>query len=135
MSACRRPGMRQKQRLTKRRDFTAVYRKGRALAHPLLVLRLLPNELPYSRYGFAVSKSVGKAVVRNLVRRRLREGVRTLLVQPGWDIVVIARPKAAAADFHTLRRTVAALLSRARLLTPALPASEAGPTGMEISKG
>jgi ribonuclease P protein component len=127
--------MRHKQRLTKRRDFTAVYRRGRALAHPLLVLRLLPNDLPYSRYGFAVSKSVGKAVVRNLVRRRLREGVRTLLVQPGWDIVIIARPKAAAADFHALRRTVVGLLSRAKLLTPAFPAGEAGPTDMETSKG
>jgi ribonuclease P protein component len=135
MPARRQPGMRQKQRLTKRRDFTAVYRKGRALAHPLLVLRLLPNELPYSRYGFVVSKSVGKAVVRNLVRRRLREGVRTLLVQPGWDIVFLARPKAAAADFQTLRRAAASLLSRAKLLTSPLPAGETGPAGMEIRKG
>jgi ribonuclease P protein component len=126
--------MRYKQRLTKRRDFAAVYRKGRALAHPLVVLRLLPNQLPYSRYGFAVSKTVGKAVVRNQVRRRLREGIRTLLVQPGWDIVVIARPKAAAADFHTLRRVTAALLSRAEVLTSVLPAGQTGPTEMETTK-
>jgi ribonuclease P protein component len=126
--------MRHKQRLTKRRDFAAVYRKGRALAHPLVVLRLLPNQLPYSRYGFAVSKTVGKAVVRNQVRRRLREGIRTLLVQPGWDIVVIARPKAAAADFHTLRRVTAGLLSRAEVLTSVLPAGQTGPTEMETTK-
>jgi ribonuclease P protein component len=126
--------MRYKQRLTKRRDFAAVYRKGRALAHPLVVLRLLPNQLPYSRYGFVVSKTVGKAVVRNQVRRRLREGIRTLLVEPGWDIVVIARPKAAAADFHTLRRATAGLLSRAKVLTSGLPAGEAGPTEVETSE-
>jgi ribonuclease P protein component len=126
--------MRYEQRLTKRRDFAAVYRKGRALAHPLVVLRLLPNQLPYSRYGFVVSKTVGKAVVRNRVRRRLREGIRTLLVEPGWDIVVIARPKAAAADFHTLRRATAGLLSRAKVLTSALPAGETGPTEMETSE-
>jgi ribonuclease P protein component len=126
--------MRYKQRLTKRRDFAAVYRKGRALAHPLVVLRLLPNQLPYSRYGFAVSKTVGKAVVRNQVRRRLREGIRTLLVQPGWDIVVIARPKAAAADFHTLRRATAGLLSRAKVLTSVLAAGETGPTGVETTE-
>lgn len=126
--------MRYKQRLTKRRDFAAVYRKGRALAHPLVVLRLLPNQLPYSRYGFVVSKTVGKAVVRNQVRRRLREGIRTLLVQPGWDIVVIARPKAAAADFHTLRRATAGLLSRAKVLTSVLPAGETGPTEVETSE-
>jgi ribonuclease P protein component len=126
--------MRYEQRLTKRRDFAAVYRKGRALAHPLVVLRVLPNQLPYSRYGFAVSKTVGKAVVRNQVRRRLREGIRTLLVEPGWDIVVIARPKAAAADFHTLRRATASLLSRAKVLTSVLPAGETGPTEVETSE-
>ena len=89
--------MRREQRLTKRNDFTAVYRKGRAFGHPLIALRLLPNERPFSRYGFVVSKAVGNAVVRNRVRRRLREGIRSLPVEPGWDIVVIARPKAAAA--------------------------------------
>lgn len=114
--------MHHKQRLTKRRDFAAVYRKGRAFAHPLIALRLIANQLPYSRFGFAVSKTVGKAVVRNLVRRRLRESLRTLPVEPGWDIVVIARPRAAAADFHALRRAAAGLLSRAGALT-----SEGGP--------
>jgi ribonuclease P protein component len=126
--------MRHEQRLTKRRDFAVVYRKGRAFAHPLVVLRLLPNQLPYSRYGFTVSKTVGKAVVRNRVRRRLREGIRTLAVQPGWDIVVIARQKAAAADFHTLRRVTADLLSRAELLTSASPAGQTGPTEVETIK-
>jgi ribonuclease P protein component len=94
----------------------------------------LPNQLPYSRYGFVVSKTVGKAVVRNQVRRRLREGIRTLLVQPGWDIVVIARRKAAAADFHTLRRATAGLLSRAEVVTSVLPAGQTGPTEMETTK-
>ena len=126
--------MRHKHRLTKRRDFAAVYRKGRAFAHPLAVVRLLPNQLPYSRYGFTVSKTVGKAVVRNQVRRRLREGIRTLLVQPGWDIVVIARRKAAAANFHTLRRATVGLLSRAEVLTSGLPAGQTGPTEMETTK-
>jgi ribonuclease P protein component len=126
--------MRHKQRLTKRSDFATVYRKGRALAHPLVVLRLLPNQLSYSRYGFAVSKAVGKAVVRNQVRRRLREGIRTLPVQPGWDIVVIARPKAAAADFHTLLRATVGLLSRAEVLTSGLAGEQTGPTEVETTE-
>jgi ribonuclease P protein component len=126
--------MRHEQRLTKRRDFAAVYRKGRAFAHPLVVLRLLPNQLPYSRYGFTVSKTVGNAVVRNQVRRRLREGIRTLLVQPGWDIVVIARQKAAAADFHTLRRATSGLLSRAEVLTSGLAVGQTGPAEMETTR-
>jgi ribonuclease P protein component len=126
--------MRRKHRLTKRRDFATAYRKGRAFAHPLVALRLSPNQLPYSRYGFAVSKSVGKAVARNRVKRRLREGIRTLPVQSGWDIVVIARSRAAAADFHALRRATAGLLSRAGVLTSDLPVEQAGSSGSETIK-
>ena len=126
--------MRRNQRLTKRRDFASVYRKGRAFAHPLLALRLLPNQLPSSRYGFAVGKTVGKAVVRNRVKRRLREGIHTLPVESGWDIVVIARPRAAAADYHVLRQATAGLLTRAGVLASAPPGGEAGPAVLERKK-
>lgn len=126
--------MRRKQRLTKQSDFATVYRKGRAFAHPLVALRLLSNQLPYSRYGFAVGKTVGKAVIRNQVKRRLREGVRTLPVQSGWDIVMIARSRAAAADFHALRRATADLLSRAGVLTPGLAGGQTGPADLETTK-
>jgi len=126
--------MRKEQRLTKRRDFATVYRKGRAFANPLLALRLLPNQLPYSRYGFAVGKRVGKAVVRNQVKRRLREGIQMLPVESGWDIVVIARSRAAAADFHALRGATEGLLSRARVLTAAPRTGEAGPSAVETNR-
>jgi ribonuclease P protein component len=130
--------MRREQRLTKHNDFAAIYRKGRAFAHPLIALRLLPNERPVSRYGFAVSKTVGNAVVRNRVRRRLREGICSLPVEPGWDIVVIARPKAAVADFHALRQATVGLLSRAGVLTVSAPTSNearAGSAKMEMGEG
>jgi ribonuclease P protein component len=123
--------MRGSQRLTKQSDFATVYRKGRAFAHPLVALRLLPNQLPYTRFGFAVGKTVGKAVVRNRVKRRLREGTRTLPVRPGWDIVIIARPGAAAADFHALHTATSRLLSRAGVLTPVHPGAQAGRANME----
>ncbi len=117
--------MRRQHRLTRQSDFATVYRKGRAFAHPLIALRILPNQLPHSRYGFAVGRTVGKAVVRNQIKRRLRESVRTLPLQSGWDIVMIARPKAAAVDFHALRGATARLLSRAGVLTPVPPSTEA----------
>lgn len=127
--------MHRKQRLTKRREFATVYRKGRSFAHPLVVLRLIPNQLPYSRFGFAVSKAVGKAVVRNLVRRRLREGLRTLPVEPGWDIVVIARPKAAPADFNVLQRAAAGLLARAGALKSDSGLGSVAAVEMETTEG
>ena len=118
--------MRRQQRLRKRKDFDSVYRKGRASANELVALRVLRNHLPHNRYGFSVGKRLGKAVVRNRVRRRLREGVRSLPVQPGWDVVISARRPAAAADYHELREAMAGLFSRAHILDRAGPAEETG---------
>jgi len=108
--------MRRQLRLRRRKDFDAVFRRGRAWANDLLVLRSLPNHLDHNRYGFITSKRLGKAVVRNRVRRRLREAVRSLPARPGWDVVISAKTPAAEADFHRLRRAVAALMSRAGIL-------------------
>ena len=113
--------MKKRERLKARKDFANVYRKGRAWANQFLVLRALPNDLPYHRCGFVASKRVGKAVVRNRLKRRLREGLRHLTVQPGWDFVLLARPPAARASYDELREAIAKLLARARLLDGADP--------------
>jgi ribonuclease P protein component len=118
--------MRRQQRLRKRKDFQAVYRKGRASANKLVALRVLRTQLPYTRYGFSVGKALGNAVVRNRVRRRLREGVRSLLARSGWDIVISARRPAAGADYHELREAVTELLSRARILDQDAPGEGRG---------
>lgn len=80
------------------------------------MLRIAENGLPHNRYGFVTSKRLGKAVVRNKVRRRLREIVRNLPALPGWDVVLAARVPAAAADFRPLREAVVRLFSRAGIL-------------------
>jgi len=108
--------MQRDQRLRRRQDFSAVHRRGRSWADALLVLRVLPNGLDVSRTGFSISKRVGKAVVRNRIKRRLREGIRALAPGPGFDLVVIARSPASAADYHALARTLRNLLTKARLL-------------------
>ena len=81
----------------------------------LLVLRALPNGLGHSRFGFVVSKRVGNAVSRNLVKRRLREVVRQYRVKDGWDAVIIARRGAADAEFLQLKRSTNNLLRRTKL--------------------
>jgi ribonuclease P protein component len=107
--------MPKQERLTKRAQYTSVYREGKSWADSLLVMRALPNGLDLSRCGLAVSRKVGKATVRNRVRRRLREILRLTLLKPGWDIVFIARMPAADASYAELKKSVEYLVSRARL--------------------
>jgi ribonuclease P protein component len=102
--------------LRRRADFDRVFQRGRHNSGKLLSVRSVPNELALSRYAYAISKRVGSAVVRNRVRRRLRESLRTLPLHEGFDVVVSVRPEAAQASFWVLKSELTLLLKRARLL-------------------
>jgi len=102
--------------LTSRAQYSSVYRHGKAWANGLVVMKAVPNGLSLSRYGFSVTKKVGKAVQRNRVKRLLREIMRLQSLRPGWDIVFIARPAAVDADYHQLEGAVTKLLAQAQLL-------------------
>ncbi|MFC1988005.1 ribonuclease P protein component [Chloroflexota bacterium] len=108
--------MRGEEYLTKPQQYALVYSKGSSWASNVVVMKALPNGLALSRYGFSVSKRVGKSVTRNRVKRLLREILRILPLKSGWDIIFIARPAAATADYASLKRVTEGLLSRARLL-------------------
>ncbi len=108
--------MRRAQRLRHRRDFAAVYRRGRPYRSELLVLRVLATDQPTSRFGFTTGKALGNAVVRNRLKRRLREAVRTQSVSSGWDVVVNARRGSGSASYQRLTEEVKQLLQRAGLL-------------------
>ena len=108
--------MRGEQYLTKKAQYGLVYEEGSSWVNRTIVMRALPNGLEFSRYGFSVSRRVGKAVVRNRVKRLLREILRQTRLQPGWDIVFVARSPAAGASYESLGRSVRSLLSRAGIL-------------------
>jgi ribonuclease P protein component len=102
--------------LTNRAQYTLVYRQGKVWASSLLVMKAMPNGLNLSRYGFSVTKKVGKAVQRNRQKRLLREIMRLQSLKPGWDMVFMARSAAVDVDYRQLERATTRLLARAQLL-------------------
>ena len=83
-----------------------------------LALYARRNRTGSNRVGITVSKKLGHAVVRNRVRRRLREVYRLNEERftPGWDIVVVARSRCIGADFGKLTQSYLSLCERAGLL-------------------
>jgi ribonuclease P protein component len=113
--------MRRRHRLSRSRDFDAVYRKGSSVSTRYLVLYSFPRPDDAGgppRLGLAVSRQVGSAVARNRIKRRLRACFEELAetVPPGRDYVLIVRPGLAEAaetrGFAWLRERVAEVLSR-----------------------
>ena len=112
--------MRRAHRLRASDDFRRVRRTGRSWAHPLLVLYVARGGSDRTRVGISVSKRVGGAVVRNRVKRRVRESVRHRYerLQGTTDMMFIVRRPAATATFRAIDDAVARLLARAELLDP-----------------
>ena len=108
--------MKGEQYLSKQWQYSLVHSRGYPYPGNLVVLKVLPNGLEISRYGIVTSRRVGKAVVRNRVKRLLREILRQMPLKPGWDIVLIARAQAAKASFTDLQNLILSLLTRAQLL-------------------
>jgi len=98
-------GFSEPQRLHKRKEFLEVYNRGEKLHTPHFVLFLLENSQPTHRLGITVSRKIGRAVVRNRVKRLLREIFRTNkeIVLGHCDIVVNVKRAAARASLEDLR--------------------------------
>lgn len=103
--------------LRRRADFDAISRDGTARSTPLLVLRWLRTGRAESRIGLSTPRTVGGAVARNRLRRRLRELLRARLARigPGWDLLVIARPAAGEVGHAELAAALDALLKRSEI--------------------
>ena len=86
------------------RDFRRVYRKGTSAVRPCLVVYVRRTNASENHLGITVTAKVGKAHTRNLVRRRLREIYRLHEegIRPGYDLVVVARTRAATAAYGRL---------------------------------
>lgn len=106
-------------RLTEAKDFVSTRREGQAWSDEYIVLVVKTNGLDISRVGYSVGRRLGNAVVRNKTKRRLREVVRHVPIQEGWDFILIARKYASSADYHSFGRSVMSLVRRAGILSAA----------------
>ncbi|WP_199616894.1 ribonuclease P protein component [Paenibacillus alkalitolerans] len=114
--------MQKRLRLRKREDFSRVFKHGRAAANHQLVVYYKPSSDAASfRLGISVSKKIGNAVVRNMMRRRLKEIVRHMeeRIAKRVDIVLIVRKPAVELQHPELKRSVQHVFKRAGLLTGA----------------
>ncbi|MBU5449547.1 ribonuclease P protein component [Acetivibrio sp. MSJd-27] len=104
--------------LKENRDFGRVYRRGKSIAGDCLVLYYRKNNLGMNRLGLTASKKVGKAVVRNRVRRLIKENFRLLedKIPLSYDLVIVARVKAAGSDYQKIGGCLRYLLRKSSLL-------------------
>ena len=110
--------MQKKYRLKNGRIFNYLHRKGESNANKTLVLVHAPSKYPL-KVGFIVSKKVdNRAVIRNKVRRRLREAFRALIpyLKDNENYIIIARESSANADFEELANSLAHVLIKSGLI-------------------
>lgn len=105
-------------RITTSRDFRRVYRYGNKKSGRFLKLYYLVNKYGNTRFGYSISKKVGKAVIRNRLKRRLRAICQQHLAffQPGIDVVLVARERAVDASYGELEKEVLNLARGGKIL-------------------
>ena len=106
-------------RLTRKKDFEKVFKKGRWFRYNFLDIKFTENNLNTSRFGLIVGTKISKrAVIRNSIKRRLRELIKTNLssIKKGVDVVVIVRPGFQTKNFRDLGTILRKLFKKARLL-------------------
>ncbi|MBB5324129.1 ribonuclease P protein component [Anoxybacillus tepidamans] len=112
--------MKKKYRIKKNEEFQQVFQKGKSMANRQFVVYVLDRpEQSYFRLGLSVSKKIGKAVVRNRVKRYIRQAFLELRenVAIGKDYVVIARMPASAMSYDEVKKSLVHVLKKAGVLT------------------
>lgn len=100
------------------RDFRRLYYRGGCIGSDLLVVYYKKNALGCNRLGITVGKKIGGAVVRNRIKRLIRESFRLIEDEMNfnYDIVIVARTKCAEADYHAVSGTIKRLFKKSGML-------------------
>lgn len=113
--------LQKENRLARKDDFNRIHKRGRFFGEEFLAIRVLANGLELTRVGFLVGLKISKkAVVRNKVRRRLREVFRLLIkndnLKKGFDIIVLVRPAIVKKSYAEIKEAVDVVLRKAGLI-------------------
>ena len=111
--------MKKQNSLTKKKDFEQVFKKGRGYRRDFLYLKIKNNDLEFSRFGIIVSKKISnKAVVRNQIKRRLREAInnREERIKKGIDVVIVALAEIKNKKFNEIDSCVEQVFMRAGII-------------------
>ncbi len=104
-------------KIRKNVEFRAIYRRGKSFSNALLVLYIYKNKKNLNRIGISVSKKVGKSVIRNRVKRLIKESYRLNRneLNIGYDLVFIARNAANGRNYNEIDEAVKNLFKKAGL--------------------
>lgn len=113
--------LQKKNRLMRRDGFARLHKMGRFSGDKFLAIKYLLNKLEVTRVGFLVGLKISKkAVVRNKIRRRLREIFRLLIkndqLKKGFDIVVLVRPEIVDKNYDEIKLSLEGVLKKAGLI-------------------
>lgn len=99
------------------KNFKRMYYKGKTCANQYLAVYYLKNKLNSNRLGITVSKKIGKAVVRNKVKRLIKENYRLKenLLVTGFDLVIVSRVRANSANFRMISQAMDGLFDKINL--------------------
>jgi len=102
-------------RINRGRDYRAIYKQGTRVTGKYMIVFASPNHLSYNRFGIVTSKKIGNAVIRNRAKRVLRAVIRKNFfnLQPGFDVVVVARFNIRAAEFGPIEKDYFMAMRRA----------------------
>ncbi|HEY8464751.1 MAG TPA: ribonuclease P protein component [Bacillota bacterium] len=103
--------------LKKNSEFQNIFSQGHSINGRYMVVYFLKNQSENNRFGFCVGKKIGTAVIRNRIKRLLREAVRQSVVWEfsGWNLILIARQPITKASLNDLISEFNLLLSKAKL--------------------
>lgn len=99
-------------------DFRKVYDNGKSLSNKFLVMFYIKNGLSYNRVGFSTTKKLGNAIIRNRVKRLIKEAFRlnNTDMSNGYDIIFLARIRSNTANYKDIEKSILNLLKRTKLI-------------------